>query len=161
MSNYSYEELQNLSSEFRTVARRLSRTDYSQCDANLKRFIAFIDSNSLISAFIMENNTQQLDIPAILKERGWVNPFDISPVMSEEISLEYQLLKYSVDNYNGDFTRLYGSHNYINRKSTVNDELKIFIEHIIDPLVDYIAEHIRKACERTQKEASDKFEIVS
>ena len=32
MKEYTSEELQNVSSNFRNVARRLSRTDYSQCD---------------------------------------------------------------------------------------------------------------------------------
>ena len=52
MRNYSSEEIQDISANFRNVARRLSRTDYSQCDANLKRFISVIDSQELIRDFI-------------------------------------------------------------------------------------------------------------
>ena len=51
MSYTSY-EIQNISSNFRNVARRLSRTDYPQCDANLKRFMAVINSNEIIAEFI-------------------------------------------------------------------------------------------------------------
>ena len=47
MSYTSY-EIQDISSEYRNIARRLSRTDYSQCDANLKRFMGVIQSDTLI-----------------------------------------------------------------------------------------------------------------
>ena len=160
MSTYSSEELQNISSDFRAAARRLSRTDYSQCDANLKRFIAFIDSNPFINTFISENNTKQYDVPGVLKARDWLDPFEVSPVITEEISFEYQLLKYAVENFDGDFTRLYGTYCYVKAKSTTNDEMRTFIEHIVDPLIDYIAEHIRKAYERThQEESQNKTEL--
>jgi len=43
--SYTSNEIQDISSEFRNVARRLSRTDYSQCDANLKRFMSVITAN--------------------------------------------------------------------------------------------------------------------
>ena len=162
MKMYSSEELQNISSEFRAIARRLSRTDYSQCDANLKRFIAFIDDNPFVSAFIKENNIKEYTITEVLASRDWLGPFEVSPVITEEISFEYQLLKHAVDNLDGDFTRLYGTHYYVKAKSTTNDEMRTFIEHIIDPLIDYIAEHIRKVYERVrQQESQNKTEFPS
>lgn len=152
MKVYSSEELQNISSEFRSVARRLSRTDYSQCDANLKRFMSYVTSQPFILNFIEDNNIKEYDIPLILKERNWLDPFDISHVTTEEISLEYQLLTYALEYFDGDFTRLYGTIYYIRVKSTTSDEMSAFIEHIIDPLIDYISEHIRKAYDRVLQE---------
>jgi hypothetical protein len=143
MKDYSSEEIQNISANFRNVARRLSRTDYSQCDANLKRFMNVINSQELIKDFIEQHNTFEFDIEKIIQERDWISPFEISPVMDEEISLEYEMLKYSLENYEGDFTRLYGTHVYTSTKSTTNDEMRKFIEHIIDPLIDFISEHLR------------------
>ena len=96
------------------------------------------------------------DIPAIIKERDWLSPFEVSHVTTEEISLEYQLLKHAVEHFDGDFTRLYGTHFYINSKSTANDEARAFIEHIVDPFIDYIAEFIRKTYEQTQQTESQK-----
>ena len=127
-----------ISANFRNVARRLSRTDYSQCDANLKRFMNVIDNQELIKDFIDSHNTCKYDIKKLIKERNWISPFKISPVMQEEISLE--------------FTRLYGTHFYTSSKSTTNDEMRKFIEHVIDPLIDYISEYLRicydkKVCE--------------
>ena len=49
---YTSQEIQDISSNFRNVARRLSRTDYSQCDANLKRFIKLVDNEPIIKEFI-------------------------------------------------------------------------------------------------------------
>lgn len=112
MKDYTSEEIQEISSNFRNVARRLSRTDYSQCDTNLKRFMNVMDDQVIIKDFIDRNNTCKYDIAEIIKARDWISPFEISPVVKEEISLEYQMLKYSVDNFDGDFTRLYGTHFY-------------------------------------------------
>lgn len=61
-----------------------------------------------------------MNIKKLIKERDWISPFKISPVMQEEISLEYQMLKYSIENFDGDFTRLYGTHFYTSSKSTTN-----------------------------------------
>lgn len=143
MKEYSSYEIQNISSNFRNVARRLSRTDYSQCDANLKRFMSVLYGEDLIADFVARNNIVKYDISAIIKERGWLDPFEVSPVQNEEISFSVQMLKYAVENFDGDFTRLYGTHHYTSTKSTVNDEMRKFIEHIIDPLIDHISEYLR------------------
>lgn len=72
----------------------------------------------------------------------------ISADACEEISLEYQLLLYAIENFDGDFTLLYGGYNYTSAKSTINDEMQKFIEHIIDPFIDHISEHLRRCYER-------------
>ena len=148
MREYTSNQLQEISSDFRAIARRLSRTDYSQCDANLKRFMSYIDSNEFVKAFIDANNIHAYDVVTIIKERYWLDPFNISPVFEEELSFSIQLLRYAVDNFDGDFTRLYGTHHYTSSKSTANDEMRKFIEHVIDPLIDYICEYIRKCYEK-------------
>ena len=140
---YSSEEIQQISSDFRNIARRLLKTDVKQCDVNLKRFMAYIEQSELIMRFITENNTIAYDIPQVIKDRQWLHPFEISPVASEEISFEYQLLKYAVEARNGDFTRVYGPC-YIHGKATFNDSAQDFIGHIIDPLVDYIADFLKR-----------------
>ena len=135
MSYTSY-EIQDISSEYRNIARRLSRTDYSQCDANLKRFMGVIQSNSLISDFLTEKNTTTYDIEKIIKSRGWLDPFVISADACEEISLEYQLLLYAIENFDGEF-----------------------IEHIIDPFIDHISEHLRRCYEKAVREESKNMPI--
>ena len=158
MREYNSYDIQNISSNFRNVARRLSRTDYSQCDANLKRFMAVIKDEELIKAFIIQNNTVSYDIPVIMKNRDWLDPFEVSPIQKEEISFSVQLLSYAVEFFNGDFTRLYGTYHYTSTKSTINDEMRTFIEHIIDPLIDHISEYLRHCYdEAVRKEESAKF----
>lgn len=149
MREYTSYELQSISSNFRNVARRLSRTDYSQCDANLKRFMMFLQTEEIIVEFIAQNNTVAYDIPEIIKERYRFDPFETSPIQNEEISFAVQLLTYAVEKFDGNFTRLYGTYYYTSSKSTVNDEMRKFIEHIIDPLIDYISEHIRQCYDNT------------
>lgn len=151
MKEYSSYEIQNISSNFRNIARRLSRTDYSQCDANLKRFMAVLRDEDLIADFIARNNIVKYDVHAIIKERGWLDPFEVSPIQNEEISFSVQLLRHAVTNFDGDFTRLYGTHCYTSTKSTINDEMRKFIEHIIDPLIDHISEYLRYCYDNTMR----------
>ncbi len=152
--NYTSYEIQDISSAFRNVGRRLSRTDYSQCDANLKRFMNVIETNKMIADFIKSKNIHNYDIAAIIKSRGWLAPFEVSPDVNEEISLEYQFLSYSIENFDGDFTRLYGTYHYTSAKSTVNDEMQKFIEHIIDPFIDHISEFLRHCYDQAVREES-------
>lgn len=152
MSIYTSEDIQDISSNFRNIARRLSRTDYSQSDTNLIRFMKVIDEQKVIKDFVDRNNTCEYDIEELIKTRDWIGPFEISPIVQEEISLEYQMLKYAVDKFGGDFTRLYGTHIYTSTKSTTNDEMRKFIEHIIDPLIDYISEYLRSCYEKIVRE---------
>lgn len=157
MKEYTSYEIQEISSNFRSVARRLSRTDYSQCDANLKRFIGVLKQEEIISEFISTKNTVNYDIPAIIKARQCPSPFEVSPVQEEEISFSVQLLNYAVDAFDGNFTRLYGTHIYTSYKSTTNDEMRKFIEHIIDPLIDYISEYLRHCYDKAKlREGLDK-----
>ena len=91
MKIYTSQEIQDISAEFRSVARRLSRTDYSQCDANLKRFMVFLENNELVKKFVSEKNVHKYQINDVIKTRGWLSPFEISHIVDEEISfVEYK-----------------------------------------------------------------------
>lgn len=103
----------------------------------------FINEQEIISGFIVQHNIHEYNIDEVIKEREWTSPFEMSPIMDEEISFEYQMLEYAVNKFDVDFTRLYGTHWYTSSKSTVNDEMQKFIAHIIDPLIDYISEYLR------------------
>lgn len=157
MKQYTANEIQQISSDFRNVACRLSRTDYSQCDTNLKRFMIMLETNELISQFITDNNVKVYDVSEMIKQRGWLDPFEVSPIPAEEISMSVQMLRYAVESFDGNFTRLYGGMFYTQAKSTANDEMRKFIEHIIDPLIDYVGEYLRKCyLELAQQEESSR-----
>lgn len=159
--SYSSNEIQDFSSEYRNVARRLSRTDYAQCDANLKRFMAIVQSNPMIIEFIAEKNVKEYDIEEVMKSRDWIGPFEISADICEEISLEYQMLLYSLEHFDGDFTRLYGGIHYTSAKSTINDEMRKFIEHVIDPFIDHISEYLRICYEKAVRDESKSTPTMS
>lgn len=158
MKEYSSSEIQKISLEFRGVARRLSRTDYDQCDSNLKRFMLCLENNELIKSYVDENNVVKYDIDEVKRNRDWLSPFEVSPIFREEFSLEIQLLKYATDKYNGDFTQLYGTYIYTKTKSNVSDEMRTFIDHIIDPLIDHIGDYLCD-CLREAKEREEKKEM--
>lgn len=143
MSTLTSNEIQEISSEFRQVACRLSKTDCHQCDANLLRFLAFIEKTPLIIDFINENNKTKFDIGKICNERDWLDPFSISPDKSEEIAFEYQMLIHAKTEYKGDFTSLYGTFYYTCADTTAENEIRTFIKHIIDPFIDHISEYLQ------------------
>ena len=116
----------------------------------------YLNTNELIREYVNKNNVHPYEIRYILKERDYKKPFNISPIFQEEFSFEIQLLRYAVEYYNGDFTQLYGTYIYTNTQSNTYDEMRTFIAHIIDPLIDYIDNYLcdcfREAKEREEKE---------
>lgn len=152
MKKYLSEEIQQVSSNFRGTARRLTHTDYDQSATNLKRLMNVINLNELIKNFIDKNNVVEYDIQSVIKNRGWLDPFNISADMKEEISFEYQMLQYAIENFDGDFSQLYGGFFYTSAQSSRQDEMRTFIEHIIDPLIDYISDYLRDCLNQATKE---------
>ena len=122
--------------------------------------MSVIQTQEIITDFINKYNIHPYDVQAIIKSRDLIDPFEISPIFEEEVSLEIQMLTYAAEQYNGDFTRLYGTYYYTSPKSTVNDEMRKFIEHIIDPLIDYIAEHLRLCYENAIREEENDKPVV-
>ena len=49
---------------------------------------------------------------------------------------------------------IYEYHRKSNLKSTVNDEMHKFINHIIDPLIDHIGEYLRHCYEKAVRDES-------
>ena len=95
MKNIDKKQLKIISMEFRIIANRLITCNHQTGMALLKKFMAYIDENEIISEYIKQ----------------YVNPDDFEPVESgtcfssmgdtkqEEISYTYQYLKYAVENY--------------------------------------------------------------
>lgn len=115
--------------EFRTIANRLITCNHQTGMALLKKFMAYIDENEIISEYIKQ----------------YVNPDDFEPVESgtcfssmgdtkqEEISYTYQYLKYAVENYHSFY------HDMAFRYAReANDAVKEFCNRIVLPFVNYI-----------------------
>jgi len=119
--------------EFRTIANRLINCNHQTGMDLLKKFLAYIDGNELISEYI----------------KGFVNPEDFSPAepgvcyistgdtKNEEISFTYQYLKYcsiTFQNYYRDMA--------FNYAREANDAVKEFNNRIILPFVNYIESYL-------------------
>ncbi|MEH7221367.1 hypothetical protein V7107_29330, partial [Bacillus toyonensis] len=60
-------DYKKLSLNFRRVASRFLKTNYSEADDNLERFLLFIEESPVIFKFIQENNTVNYDIKDVIK----------------------------------------------------------------------------------------------
>lgn len=140
MAEYIIEEkeLKKISLGFRRVASRLLNTEFRDGINNLKRFINYIDSTTIIKDFIEKNTVKEYDIEQIIKARGFNEKFNIPCEKEEEISFTYQLLKYMVENVNdyGAFAMGYSfSNKFQDMADSFNDEVvKPFVNHIIEYL---------------------------
>ena len=115
--------------EFRTIANRLINCNYQTGMDLLKKFLAYIDNNELISDYI----------------QGYVNPTDFEPVeretcfssmgdtKQEEISFTYQYLKYGLETYSSYYRDIAFGY-----AKEANDAVKEFNTRIVLPLVNYI-----------------------
>lgn len=129
MKNIDKKQLKIISMEFRTIANRLITCNHQTGMALLKKFMAYIDENEIISEYIKQ----------------YVNPDDFEPVergtcfssmgdtKQEEISYTYQYLKYAVENYHSFY------HDIAFRYAReANDAVKEFCNRIVLPFVNYI-----------------------
>jgi len=87
-------ELTKLSREFRMAGSRLLTTKYGTEEADLTRFLNFIESNDTILKFIENNNSINFDFEKINAEKEWNEKLQLPLEKSEEISFIYQLLKH-------------------------------------------------------------------
>lgn len=98
----------------------------------------FINENELIKEFIREHNTCEYDIKKILIERGNFRPFITGHNKKEKISMAYQMLQYAMQNFNGDYSLLYGRFYYVGGSKFPDNQFNKFNEHIVNPLIEYI-----------------------
>lgn len=133
-------EISKLSLEFRTIASRLQMAPYDSGIDDLKRFLAFIDSNPILSDFVHGNQVKNYDIPSIVNS----NHYDRYPIPQEkeyEISFTYQLLKYGAENFNElmRFTIQRGSA----YGTTIKNSTQNFSKYVIHPFYQIVANHLQ------------------
>lgn len=87
-------ELTKLSREFRVVGSRFLTTKFGSEQADLTRFLNFIDSNDILVTFIENNTSTNFDFEKINEEKEWNGKYQLPLEKSEEISFIYQLLKH-------------------------------------------------------------------
>lgn len=122
-------ELRILSLEFRTIVNRLLNCNQENGMSLLKRFLAFIDTNEIISDFVKAHINIE-DFKPVRKGTAFMSMGDTK---QEEISNTYQYLKYATENFSSfyyDITRSYAI--------TVENSVREFMNRIILPFVYYI-----------------------
>ncbi len=133
MKKIDKQQLKIVSMEFRAIANRLINCNRDTGMSLLKKFIAYIDNNEIISEYI----------------RGYIKPGDFQPVESgtafssmgdteqEEVSYTYQYLKYATENFSCfeyDIASGYARN--------INDSIKEFCYRIVLPFVNYIENYL-------------------
>ena len=100
MSNcYNKKDLKNISRRFRVISSRVLTSGFEDIDNNLKRFVAFIESEDIIKEFIISctDSDKDYNIEQEVKEvskryNGTI--FDSYLLEEDEVSFTFQLLKY-------------------------------------------------------------------
>ncbi len=144
-------QLKQLSLEVRDIASRLINSDWEDADANLVRFLNFIDSDPIISDFIARHNHQEFDISSIRAERGYHEPYPVPTDTSGEIAFTYQLLKSAIRGYMPylDLSRGYGT------GTKHRDHVAAFNQRVVRPFVSHITRYLRSLMDEAGPQDSD------
>ncbi len=138
-------ELKKTSLDFRMVANRLIRTNSQEGMSNLKRFIDYIDNNAIIRNFIQKHNYHTYDMESIAGNY----PHLLLPIpdtsKEEEISFQYQLLKYGLKTYYEQYDGyLLLSRVFCGYSASFKDSADTFNSNIVLPFYGYIENYLTK-----------------
>lgn len=94
-------DLKKITHDFSIISSRMMRVKYDEYNIVLKKFIAFIEGNEIISDYILSGKSEDFDAEKEYKEvsgsRGEMT-FDFGPSMEEESFQIYSVLKYILEN---------------------------------------------------------------
>lgn len=136
-------ELQKLSLDFRRVASELLRTSHDDADANLRRFMAFIDRDAIIGGFIQEK-LELVDLGTLMIEHSdydqrWIIPDD--PDL--QVAYVYHLLSETTKPESDlDYFRI--SYYYNRGSSKIQDRVNAFNKSVVQPFVAHINSFVEK-----------------
>lgn len=134
--------LRKVSNEFRGAASRLLNGGFQDSDANLQRFIAYIEKNSIIYGFL-EQEMGKVDVssyPPVQKvdDSRWNVPTD----PSAEVVYVYSLLRGSVRGESGyDYLNL--SMYYHPNSSKFQDHVDVFNRSVVLPFINHIEQYLQ------------------
>ncbi|QCT01392.1 hypothetical protein E6C60_0670 [Paenibacillus algicola] len=130
-----------ISKQFRRVAGDLlNATDTYEAMRLAKRFIMYIDSEPILSDFISKNHTIDFNMEEIVKQRDYNDKFDIPLKVSEEISFIYQLLAYSITNFDryDTISRPYAFY----KGAKISDSIREFNREVVKLLVNHVSDYL-------------------
>lgn len=138
-------ELKKTSLDFRMVANRLIRTKSEEGMSNLKRFLNYIDNDSVISQFIKQHNNEKFDVKSIINKYPHLNYSIPDDSHTRELSFIYQLLKYALENYNNSYHGYYDfAYVFSGYTGNIQDAVDRFNSSIVLPFYGYIENYLTK-----------------
>ena len=146
MSNcYNKKDLKNISRRFRVISSRVLTSGFEDFDNNLKRFVAFIESEDIIKEFIISctDSDKDYNIEQEVKEvskryNGTI--FDSYLLEEDEVSFTFQLLKYITEN---DITFRMYTMGYTH-SNKYQDMVKGFSDRVILPFVNLVNGYLER-----------------
>jgi hypothetical protein len=135
---FKKEELQKISLQFRTVASRMLRTNFQDANDNLKRFLAYLESDQLVKSLLNDLPQIEVDYEAVLNKSNHRDPYEVPHDPFAEVVFILGFLRY-ISNSKHSYEQVamgYGSGNKL------QDHVDAFNKRVVTPLVSYIENSI-------------------
>lgn len=133
-------EIRKIQLRFNNEVDLILSASYDDSINCLKRFIKYIEAESLISEFIFNNNLITFDIKTIVDTRDYKDRYPTQYDKSCNIAFTYQLLKYASVNYDIHYKISYGYGN----SNRVDDHYSEFNNAILVPFLNYISMYLEE-----------------
>lgn len=134
--------LRKVSNEFRGAASRLLNGGFQDSDANLQRFMAYIENNAIIYGFL-EQEIKKVDVGSYPPmERGEDYRWNVPTDPSAEIVYVYSLLRASAQGEKG-FGYLNISRLYNRSSSKYQDYVDAFNKSVVLPFINHIEQYLQ------------------
>lgn len=133
-------ELKKIMHSFNSISSRMMRVNYDEYNMVLKKFIDYIENNSIILDYINQGSDNVYDAASdwelVVHKEGYM--FDFGPSSEEESFQIYSILKYIEENIKGPayaFHNIYGERKWQDNVKQFNDRvLLVLINNINDYL---------------------------
>ncbi len=151
--------LRKLSGGFRYIASRLIRCEFVDSDANLKRFMAFIESNPVIRSLIDEE-VAAVDVGKYppLGRNDYNYRWNIPTDPSAEFVYVYSLLRLTNEGAH-NFSYQIISHFYDRSSTKIQDSVDAFNKSVVLPFIQRIERHIQNLMTDAGMNDSDKVSV--
>jgi hypothetical protein len=145
----SKNEIIKISSELKMYADRLMPTTYDEDIVNLKRFVNFIDHNSVISEFLKNKSVESKIQISSFNSLELSNLYTENP--NDEVTITHQFLQYGVKKVSGKYNSYADLASKAGFKNTYEctryddiDKSKKFYFRMIEPFVNHIKLYLNK-----------------
>lgn len=130
-------ELKKITYSFNSIASRMMRVTFEEYNIILKKFLAYIDDNEIISEYIKLGAITEYNVGddwnKVTHVRGYM--FGFGPSIEEESFQIYSLLKYILENVKEPqfaFYKIYGERKWQDNIKKFNDRVVLVLIHNIE-----------------------------